>query len=179
VPYSAMQCRAVPCSAVRLALCGLPALNPLPTLQVHAYDDARAYLDWSNLTHQAATPCAAPAKANPCRGSCAPPRPAAATIALHAAISMATSRHLPPSPAISRQLHRDLPRHLPPSRSTQACTEIRAASLSGDCTWNREARATPPRRAAPHRATLPPAPRCHEVHVVYGVACDGYGAWSA
>ena len=68
-------------------------------------------------------------------------------------------------------------RHLPLSRLAQACTEIRAASLSGDCTWNREARATPPRRAAP----LPPAPRratsmrcmrrhvMDAVHAVHGV----------
>ena len=152
-------------------LCGLPALshspppltNSHPRLQVHAYDDARAYLDWSNLTHQAAAPYTAPAKATPCHGSCAPPHPAAATIALHAAISIAISI------AISR--------HLPLSRLAQACTEIRAASLSGDCTWNREARATPPRRAAP----LPPAPRratsmrcmrrhvMDAVHAVHGV----------
>ena len=161
----------MPCCAVRLTpvwtACPQPHSQPLtnshPRPQVHAYDDARAYLDWSNLTHQVATPCAAPAKANPRHGSYAPPRPAAATISLHAAISIAISM------AISR--------HLPLSRLAQACTEIRAASLSGDCTWNREARATPPRRAAP----LPPAPRratsmrcmrrhvMDAVHAVHGV----------
>lgn len=144
-----------------------PLTNSHPRPQVHAYDDARAYLDWSNLTHQAAAPYTAPAKATPCHDSCAPPRPAAATISLHAAISIAISMAI--SMAISR--------HLPLSRLAQACTEIRAASLSGDCTWNREARATPPRRAAP----LPPAPRratsmrcmrrhvMDAVHAVHGV----------
>ena len=58
---------------MRLSLRGLSALSatphtpPLssspPRAQVHAYDDARAYLDWSNLTHQAAAPSAAPSAA--------------------------------------------------------------------------------------------------------------------